>query len=63
MELLTRIAEEKYINQYSKTKSYFESICMLWDDHLFQDFINYDNNVWRKENYHTEDIDVSLLKF
>ena len=31
MEILVRIAEEKYINKYQKTKDYFEAVKMLWD--------------------------------
>ena len=31
MELLIRIAEEKYIFKYAKTKSYFEAIDMFWE--------------------------------
>lgn len=45
MEAITRIAEEKYINTYQKTKDYFEAVQLLWEDNLMQEFI--------KERYDT----------
>ena len=30
MELIVRIAEEKYINKYAKTKNMAEAVQMLW---------------------------------
>jgi hypothetical protein len=31
MELLVRMAEEKYINKYMKTKNYLEAIEFFWE--------------------------------
>lgn len=40
MELLVKIAEEKYILKYQKTKSLFEAVKMLWDEFLLKEFTN-----------------------
>lgn len=35
MEILARIAEEKYINKYQKAKNMFEAIEMFWNGKLY----------------------------
>ena len=40
MELIVRIAEEKYVIKYQKTKNYFEAVEMLWEDNLIKEFFN-----------------------
>ena len=34
MEILARMAEEKYINKYQKAKNMFEAIEMFWEGKL-----------------------------
>jgi len=34
MEVLVRIAEEKYILKYKTTTNYFEAVKSFWDEHL-----------------------------
>ena len=65
MELIVRIAEEKYINKYQKTKNYFEAVEMLWEDNLIAEFSNlkYDTQIWRNERYFNEDCDYCLKNY
>ena len=65
MELIVRIAEEKYINKYQKTKNYFEAVEMLWEDNLIAEFSNlkYDTQIWRNERYFNEDCDYCLKHY
>lgn len=34
MDMIVRLAEEKYINKYKYTKNYFEAVESLWNEHL-----------------------------
>jgi hypothetical protein len=34
MEIIIRIAEEKYIKQYKTTSDYFEALELLYQNHL-----------------------------
>jgi hypothetical protein len=38
MEVLVRIAEEKYILKYQKATTFTEAMKMFWDEHLEQTF-------------------------
>ncbi len=42
MEVLVRIAEEKYILKLKSTSSYFEAVKMLWDEHLEKEMKKHD---------------------
>jgi len=47
MEILTRLAEEKYIFKYKLTKNLTEAVNLLWTEHLEKTML-----------YHTESVYV-----
>ncbi|KRX05204.1 hypothetical protein PPERSA_06838 [Pseudocohnilembus persalinus] len=69
MELLVRLANEKYIDKYKQTTSIFEALKKLWDEHL-EPVIGPGNNIymdkqqkWRNERYWNEDCDYCLKNY
>jgi len=40
MELLVKVAEEKYIIKYPKTKTLVDAMRMFWDEYLLKEFTN-----------------------
>jgi hypothetical protein len=42
MEILVRIAEEKYIFKLKSTANHFEATKMLWEEHCAKVFDKYD---------------------
>ncbi len=43
MEILVRIAEEKYINKLKTTTNHFDATKMLWEEHCAKVFDKYDS--------------------
>lgn len=39
MDIIYKLAEEKYIQEYKTTKSISEAIKMLWDEHLKEEMV------------------------
>lgn len=62
MELLVRIAEEKYIQKYHTTKSHVEAIQMLWSENLAPIFTDpiYNNQYWRDDRYWNKECDTVM---
>ncbi|KAL4456118.1 hypothetical protein ABPG74_014079 [Tetrahymena malaccensis] len=64
MEVLVRIAEEKYILKYKTTNNYFEAVKMFWDEHLAQEINSqYNLQTWRNERYWNEECDTCLKNY
>jgi hypothetical protein len=42
MELLVRLAGQKYIESYKTTSNWFEAVKMLWDEHLENTMTTFD---------------------
>ncbi|EGR32874.1 leucine rich repeat protein [Ichthyophthirius multifiliis] len=62
MEILIRIAEEKYILKQKKAQSYLQALQFLWEEHLFQELSNesYNPQIWRNQRYWNEECDTCL---
>lgn len=60
MEILVRMAEEKYINKYKSTTNYFEALKMLWNDHCQNVFNKNDSQNWRQTRLWNEDCDFCI---
>ena len=64
MEILVRIAEEKYILKYKKTNSYIQALTYLWDEHLSQEINEqYNFQTWRNQRYWNEQCDTCLKHY
>ncbi|KRW99368.1 hypothetical protein PPERSA_02480 [Pseudocohnilembus persalinus] len=60
MDIIYKLAEEKYIQEYKTTKSISEAIKMLWDEHLKEEMTSYSSQVWRIQRYWNEKCDTVL---
>lgn len=64
LELLVRIADEKYIQKLKVTNSISEAFKLLWDEHLKQELENqYNESKWRWERYYNEECDYCLKHY
>lgn len=69
MELLVRLANEKYIDKLKLTQNMFEALKMLWSEHLDavmgekgNKYYDYQQK-WREENYFNEECDYCLKHY
>jgi len=63
IEIITRIAEEKYIIKLKLTQDYPTALKMLWDKHLKQVFTSHNWKLWREDNYWTEHCDLVFKRY
>lgn len=64
LELLIRIADEKYIQKLKATQSISEAFSNLWEEHLKAEiFENFDENKWRWDRYYNEDCDYCIKNY
>ncbi|KAL4463939.1 hypothetical protein ABPG74_005876 [Tetrahymena malaccensis] len=63
MEVLVRIAEEKYILKTKKSASYFEAISQMWNEHLEKEFTSHSPQAWREQRYWNEECDYCLKNY
>lgn len=60
MDMIVKLAEEKYIFKYQETKSYSEAVLKLWEEHLNEEMISHGSQEWRNERYWNEECDMVL---
>ncbi|EGR33095.1 leucine rich repeat protein [Ichthyophthirius multifiliis] len=64
MEVLVRIAEEKYILKYQKCSTFFEAMKLFWEEHLEGNLDQrYNQQLWRNERYWNEQCDYCLKHY
>ncbi|KAL4510557.1 hypothetical protein ABPG72_004711 [Tetrahymena utriculariae] len=63
MEVLVRIAEEKYILKSKKSATYFEAITQMWNEHLEKEFTSHSPHTWREQRYWNEECDDCLKNY
>mmetsp|Transcript_6520 Transcript_6520/g.891 ORF Transcript_6520/g.891 Transcript_6520/m.891 type:complete len:85 (+) Transcript_6520:63-317(+) len=63
MDILVKLAEEKYILKYKSTKIYAEAVKSLWDEHLFEEVNKYNSQKWRNDKYWVEECDIVLKNY
>ena len=65
MELLVKVAEEKYIIKYPKTKTLVDAMRMFWEEYLLKEFTNpkYNPQNWRNDKFWVKDCDSCLRNY
>lgn len=54
MDIMIKIAEEKFMLKYQKCNTYIDALKMFWEEHLVQEFTKHDKQAWRELRYWNE---------
>ena len=63
MNLLVKIAKEKYVTVLKTTKNLLDAIKMAFEQHYEPVLKSFDYHTWRKERYYNEQIDNFMKTF
>ena len=63
MNLLVKIAKDKYVTVLKTTKNLLDAVKMAFEQHYEPVLKSFDYHTWRKERYYNEQIDNFMKTF